>query len=132
LIKKREIENLFAQALGFVSQKSRRTVQEAKTLLRQGDLWINSTLRYALAKYLCENCLSIDKAIKSVYIYGSSLRDEARLTSDIDLAILVTKRKKQTLEFLRVLDGGILAYYKSLIGKQVKDCLLYTSPSPRD
>lgn len=123
MIKKTEIENLFAQALDFCSQKSRKTTQEIVSLLRQGDLWTNSTLRYALAKYLCENCLPIhtDSVIKAVYIYGSSLNDEAHLNSDIDLVILVVGNKKQALEFLRVLDYDILTYYKSLVGEQAKD-----------
>jgi len=118
-----EIENLFVQALDFVSQKSKKTVQKVITLLRQRDLWINSSLRYALADYLCRNFLSIDtdNIVKAVYIFGSTLRDEACLTSDIDLIFLVVSKKEQTLNFLKALDIAILKHYKSLIGEQIRD-----------
>jgi len=117
-----EIENLFVQALDFVSQKSKKTVQKVITLLRQGDLWTNSSLRYALAKYLCEDYLpDTDNIIKAVYVFGSTLKDEVHLTSDIDLIILVTEKKEQTLNFLEALDLAILKHYKSLIGEQIRD-----------
>lgn len=123
MIRKSEIENLFAQALDFVSQKSQKTIQEVITLLQQEDVWTNSSLRYALADYLCRNSLPIDmdNIVKAVYIFGSTLRDEARLTSDIDLIFLVVSKKSIHLNFLKVLDDALLKQYKSLIGKQVRN-----------
>ncbi|MFW0861030.1 MAG: hypothetical protein AAGT88_02840 [Dethiobacter sp.] len=86
-----------------------------------GDENVHSRLRYALAKGIADYLGSIAENLDSVYVYGSTMNDNARLCSDIDLLVKVKSKSGGTEKALKILDSCLLIDYRILMAdEQVK------------
>ena len=71
-----------------------------------------------------QNVLDLrDVAAKGAELEGQSVTVEGWVRNH---------RKQKSIGFIEFFDGTVLAPMQIVYDDQVKDCLLYTSPSPRD
>lgn len=87
-----------------------------KKNLRAGDALAHSVLRYGLARQISDDLTSGPYGVSAVYVYGSTMEDRARATSDIDLLVIVRKKGPELLKHINELKPGILGAYKKLAG----------------
>ena len=79
---------------------------------------LQSTEVYALAKGISNYLGKIDENLESVYVYGSTANDNARLSSDIDLIVKVKSKNGSTGKALKILDSCLLVNYKILMADE--------------
>ncbi|MDH5781809.1 MAG: hypothetical protein OEZ07_04485 [Dehalococcoidia bacterium] len=114
-------EYIFKQAILFCSEKLNETNEEILNLLRKGDSWFYSALRYALAKKFCRYIEVENITLKPVYIYGSSLEDTAPFTSNIDLILWVSQKAENLDSFLKDMDRCLAEHYSAIMGSSTKN-----------
>jgi predicted nucleotidyltransferase len=85
--------------LSFCRNKAGKRESEILQLLKEGNTWIHSTFRQALAKALCTYLRGKCPTIKGIYIFGSSVKDETSFASDIDIFFGFTKKRKDLTFF---------------------------------
>ncbi|MCR3922948.1 MAG: nucleotidyltransferase domain-containing protein [Firmicutes bacterium] len=83
--------------------------------MQAGDESIHSRFRYALAIGVSRYLGSMDANLESVYVYGSTLNDNACFSSDIDLIVKVKTKSSETLATIAMLDTCLLTSYKILM-----------------
>lgn len=106
----------FDSSLTFCSQKHYYSREKVIKLLRGDCPSIHSRIRYALAKELGRHLGEKHKCVKSVYVYGSTMKDTARKTSDIDLLVLVGEKTPSLIQEVQLLNEKLLNLYQSIMG----------------
>lgn len=76
---------------------------------------MHSLLRYAIAKRLANYLGQLGGGICGVYLYGSTMNDDAGPCSDIDLVVVVKRKRDQALLLLRCLDLALLTSCRAFI-----------------
>lgn len=110
------IMQIVIEAVRFSCRKERQTEDEFFRALQAGDENTHSRLRYALAKGISAYLGSIDENLESVYVYGSTMDDQAGFKSDIDLLVKVkSKHNGATEKSLDVLNSFLLFSYRVLL-----------------
>lgn len=115
-------EALFNGALESCARVHGTTIDEVLSRLEQGDRKFHSSFRYGLAKGLGGYLGALGCAFREVYVYGSTMEGLANPASDIDVIVVVRKRRDEILRLLGMLDVAITACYRRLVG-------LKTNPS---
>jgi len=110
------VRTLMREALLFCRQKVNPGVSCIIWDLRHGNRRAHSTLRYAIAKIISNHMVSISGLIKAVYVFGSTMEDNAGKVSDIDMIVIVKKKDKFFTEFFKGMDSALLYEYKKLVG----------------
>lgn len=111
----RSVMKIVPEAILFCCQKEHTTEETFFRNLQAGDEATHSRLRYALAKGIAGYLGSFDDNLQSVYVYGSTMDDNAGLSSDIDLIIRVKTKNSETKRALEILDSYLLISYRILL-----------------
>jgi predicted nucleotidyltransferase len=106
-----EMVQMFDAALDFSAQRLNKSAEETTQLIRSGNESANSTFRYALSKELA-NYFKSYSGVRKLYIYGSTMVDQARLTSDVNLILHVQGNKKDYECLLVLLDEGLTCLFR--------------------
>jgi len=107
---------LFEQALEFCSHRCGLSVEAVLQRLEEGDCGIHSTFRYGLAKGLSGYLASLGSVFHEVYVYGSSISESSNPGSDIDVIVVVERRRDEIANLLKRLDLSLTSHYRRLIG----------------
>ncbi|TFH09427.1 MAG: nucleotidyltransferase domain-containing protein [Candidatus Atribacteria bacterium] len=113
-----EIPNasLFEEALDLCARRSGLPTDAVLRLLDDGDREMHSSFRYGLAKGLCRYLAGLGTGFREMYVYGSSIGESANPTSDIDVIIIVEKKRDEVMNLLRSLDLSLTTHYRRLVG----------------
>lgn len=111
-----KVQGLFAQALVSVSQSSSLELERLIQALQNGDPWVHSSFRYALAQEVCNYLTGICRGVRGVYIYGSTLENRAGPVSDVDWIVWVHKKSASLDSLLWKLDVLLLQANRALTG----------------
>ena len=116
-------EEIYERAIGRTIVKSNANSKvEIHKRLMEGDCCIHNYFRYDLA---CEICVYIASRISDVrcgFLYGSSLTDEFRRTSDINIILHVKARDPETEDIIREVDEGLTDIYCQALSLDVNEC----------
>ena len=107
---------LFEQALEACSHRHGLSAAEVLRLLEEGNRQMHSTFRYGLAKGLSSYLASLGSIFLEVYVYGSSIKEAANPASDIDVIVVVERRRDEIMNLLKRLDLSLTAHYRRLVG----------------
>jgi len=119
-----EDEALFEDALHLCARCHGVSRQDILEGLRQGDPRLHSSLRYGLAKGVSKYLGSLGSSFREVYVRGSAAGQRANPASDIDVIVVVRKRRDEVLRLLGLLDILVTARYRDLIGFTGRLCSL--------
>ena len=106
-----EVAIIFDTALELCSIRSGKPTEDILDLIRDNDVWANSTLRYAIAKEI-RKALRANPKVRDLYTMGSVMEDRAKLTSDIDMVLHVESGKKNFETWLAGLDESLLKLFR--------------------
>lgn len=109
-------KRIISDAVEFSCKKEHLTVEEFFRALQAGEENTHSRLRYAIAKGISSYLGSIDDNLVSVYIYGSTMADNAGFSSDIDLIVEVKSKHGRTQKKIEILDSYLMVNYRILLG----------------
>lgn len=107
---------LFEQALECCSHRHGLSVEAVLRRLEEGDCGIHSTFRYGLAKGLSSYLASLGSVFHEVYVYGSSIGESSSPGSDIDVLVVVERKRDEIVNLLKRLDLSLTSHYRCLIG----------------
>lgn len=107
---------LFEQALECCSHRHGLSVEAVLRRLEEGDCGIHSTFRYGLAKGLSSYLASLGSVFHEVYVYGSSIGESSNPASDIDVIVVVERKRDEIVNLLKRLDLSLTSHYRCLIG----------------
>ncbi len=107
---------LFEQALEFCSHRYGLSVEAVLRRLEEGDCGIHSTFRYGLAKGLSYYLASLGSVFHEVYVYGSSISESSNPASDIDVIVVVERKRDEIANLLKRLDLSLTSHYRRLVG----------------
>lgn len=108
--------DLFGDALNICARLYGCSSEEVLHRLEKGDREVHSSFRYSLAKGLSCYLGSLGTGFREVYVYGSSIGERANLASDIDVIIVVERRRDEVINLLKKLDVSLTSHYRCLIG----------------
>lgn len=109
------IMEIMAEAVRFCCRKEQLSQEQFLKKLLSGQENVHSRLRYALAKGIAGYLGSMDDNLESVYVYGSTMDDNAGFSSDIDLIVKVKSKNGQTRRVFEILDTYLRVSYKILL-----------------
>ena len=115
---RQNISKIMAEAVQFCCKKEHLTEGDFCRTLQAGQEKTHSRLRYALAKGISSYLGSIDDNLVSVYVYGSTMADNAGFSSDIDLIVQVKSKYGRTQRALQILDSYLMNSYQVMLGKE--------------
>jgi len=107
---------LFEEALECCSHRYGLSIEAVLGRLEEGDCGMHSTLRYGLAKGLSGYLASLGSVFHEVYVYGSSISESSNPASDIDVIVVVEKRRDEIANLLKKLDLSLTSHYRRLVG----------------
>ncbi len=103
------------KAIGFCAQRFKKSKTETVRMLQEGNCYVHSTLRYAIAKEISAYLKDHVDGIKGVYLYGSTATNEARPCSDIDMLVHIDTDQKKVEEVTEKLERGVLRAYLKVL-----------------
>ena len=106
---------VFEQAFDVCSKAHGHSAEEVLHRLDTGDRELHSTFRYGVAKGLAEYLKSLGSVFRGVYVHGSAIGQRSSPASDIDLIVLVGRRRDELSRFLGQLDLAIVTSYRRLV-----------------
>jgi predicted nucleotidyltransferase len=109
-------EKLFEQAIGACCHRFSLTADVILHRLEDGDRVMHSTFRYGIAKGLSLYLATLGCSFHEVYVYGSSVNESSNMCSDIDVIVVVERRRDEIEYLLKRLDLSITSYYRRLLG----------------
>jgi len=109
---------LFEQALECCSHRYGLSTEAVLLQLEEGDCEMHSTFRYGLAKGLSRYLASLGSVFREVYVYGSSIGESANPASDIDVIVVVERRRDEIANLLKRLNLSLTCHYRRLVGLQ--------------
>ena len=109
------IMEIMAEAVRFCCRKEHLSQEQFLRDILSGQVNAHSRLRYALAKGISRYLGSMDDNLESVYVYGSTMSDNAGCSSDIDLIVKVKSKEGKTRRALEILDTYLRVSYKILL-----------------
>ena len=112
-----DTDALLRAALLSCARKLGQDATQFRAQLGNGSPVAHSTLRYAIAKKVALYLGELECGVRGAYLYGSTMNDEASFCSDIDLIVLVERKRDQARILLRQLDLALLTSYRALIGE---------------
>jgi len=109
-------ESLFLGALESSARTDGSTVDEVLRRLEEGNRESHSSFRYGLAKGVSRYLGSLGCAFREIYVYGSTMDGHANPASDIDVIVVVDKRRDEVNRLLELLDVSLATCYRQLVG----------------
>lgn len=109
-------QSLFWESLGLCARRSGLPVDRVLHLLDEGDREMHSSFRYGLAKGLSRYLAGLGTGFREIYVYGSSIGESANPASDIDVIIIVEKKRDEVMNLLKSLDLSLTSHYRRLVG----------------
>jgi predicted nucleotidyltransferase len=106
------VNHLITSAFDFCAKRSETDVKEIKNQMKAGSLWANSTFRYALAKGI-RSLLKNDTNFHDLYLFGSVMEDQARLTSNINMVLHVGELKEAYETWILALNENLVNTFRS-------------------
>ncbi|MCK5826910.1 nucleotidyltransferase domain-containing protein [Candidatus Bipolaricaulota bacterium] len=107
---------LFEEALEACAHRTGLSAEAVLLQLEAGDRQMHSTFRYALAKGLSGYLASLGSVFHEVYVHGSAIGESANPTSDIDVIVVVERRRDEIANLLKRLDYSLTCNYRRLVG----------------
>nr|MBN1857985.1 hypothetical protein [Candidatus Bipolaricaulota bacterium] len=93
--------------------------------LLRGDHACHSQLRYATAKRIAEHLGRLGGGLCGVFVYGSTMTDQAVACSDIDLLVVIERKSDQAKALIGRIDLALSTGFRSLLpGCRTPDSLL--------
>ncbi len=83
--------------------------------LSRGDHASHSQLRYATAKRLAEHLGRLGGGMCGVFVYGSTMTDQAVACSDIDLLVVLEHKSDQAVALIGRIDLALSAGFRSVL-----------------
>lgn len=99
-----------------MSARERAPVREVAARLREGDKRLHAEYRLALAWAIHFHLRGTLPHVEDVYVVGSSLEEQARRSSDLDLVILGAEFTERDREVLADLNDAVSRAYRDLVG----------------
>lgn len=84
--------------------------------LRDGDAGMHSSFRYGLAKGLSTQIGVLGSGFRGIYVYGSAIGNAANPVSDIDVLVVVKRRRDEILRLLALIDASLTSRYRRMVG----------------
>ena len=109
-------ETLFEQAIGVCCHRFGLSADVILHRLEDGDRVMHSTFRYGIAKGLSLYLAGLGCGFHEVYVYGSSVNESSNPCSDIDVIVVVERRRDEIGYLLKRLDLSITSHYRRLLG----------------
>jgi len=109
-------EALFREAIDACSHRFGLPADAILHRLDNGDRVMHSTFRYGIAKSLSSYLASLGCGFCEVYVYGSAVNESSNTCSDIDVIVVVERRRDEIEYLLRRLDLSITSHYRQLLG----------------
>ena len=100
--------------------------------LGAGDCCIHNYFRYNLAYEICSYLSSLIEDVRCGFLYGSSLSDEFRTNSDINIILHVKARDPGMDEKIRDLDEGLTEIYCKALSLDANECTSFIEISVVD
>jgi len=113
-------EDLLEKALLFSCKKCKKNRIDFLRMLLNGSHIAHRIFRYELAGQLCDCLAEVDDNLEAVYIYGSTMEDNANFVSDIDLILKVKTKTKKTVDIITMYNNYLLNCYKNLIKEKTQ------------
>lgn len=107
---------LFEEALDACSHRYGISAEAVLLRLEEGDRQMHSTFRYSLAKGLSAYLATLGSVFHEVYVHGSAIGESANPTSDIDVIVVVERRRDEIANLLKKIDLSLACHYRRLVG----------------
>jgi len=107
---------LLEQALEACAHRYGLPVEKILRRLEDGDRQMHSAFRYGLAKGLSAYLASLGSVFREVYVYGSAIGESSNPASDIDVIVVVERRRDEIASLLKRLDLSLTSHYRCLLG----------------
>lgn len=99
-----------------LSARERIPWREAARRLAEGDARLHAEYRVALAWAVHHHLRRTHPQVEDVYVIGSSLEENARKTSDLDLVILAASFNEDEEDSLCELNRSVSEAYREIVG----------------
>lgn len=106
------VNHLIENAFDFCAKRSETNIDSIKHEMKAGSLWANSTFRYAIAKGI-RGLLKSDSHFNDLYLYGSVMEDQARLTSNINMVLHVEDNKEAYETWVLALNENLAESFRN-------------------
>lgn len=83
--------------------------------LLRGDHTSHSQFRYATAKRLAEHLSRLGGGLQGVFVYGSTMTDQAVACSDIDMLVVIDRKSDQAMTLIGRIDLALSSGFRSLL-----------------
>ena len=107
---------LLEQALEACARRYGLPAENILRRLENGDREMHSAFRYGLAKGLSAYLASLGSVFREVYVYGSAIGESSNPASDIDVIVVVERRRDEIANLLKRLDLSLTSHYRCLLG----------------
>jgi predicted nucleotidyltransferase len=112
------------KAISFCTRRLGKNKQEITKMLREGDCYVHSAFRYAIAREISAHLKSRIRGVKGVYVYGSTMTNQAKMYSDIDMLVHIDEKQEEVEELIKKLEEGILESYFTILCNKMCSALL--------
>lgn len=107
--------DLLEKAVLRCALRGKEAPDRALEKLRCGDPDAHSTFRYELARLLSQYLCGLGVSFRAVYVYGSAMRGHSTRCSDLDLLVVVSRRRDEIDRLLLRLDLALATAYRRLL-----------------
>ena len=116
-------EDIYERAINRTIEKSNASSkEEVHEKLGAEDCSIHSYFRYNLAYEICDHLASLIEDIQCGYLCGSSLTDEFRRNSDINIILHVKIHRPEIEGKIREVDENLTEIYCNALSLDVDEC----------
>lgn len=116
-------EDMYERAIIKTMEKcNTKSEKEIYEKLEMGDCCIHNYFRYNLAYEICDYLASFIENIRCGFIYGSSLTDEFRRNSDINIILHVKELVPGMEDMIREVDEGLTEIYSKALCLDIDEC----------
>ena len=116
-------EDIYERAINTTMEKCNTSSEmEIHEKLEMGDCCIHNYFRYNLAYEICNHLASLIKDVKCGFLYGSSLTDEFRRNSDINIILHVKVHSPEIEGTIREVDESLTEIYCKTLSLDVDEC----------
>ena len=116
-------EDIYERAINTTIEKSdASSKKEIHEKLEIGDCCIHNYFRYNLAYEICNHLASLIEDVRCGFLYGSSLTEEFRRNSDINIILHVKVHDPGVEDMIREVDECLTEIYCKDLSLDVDEC----------
>lgn len=116
-------EDLYQRAIIRTMEKCHgRSSEDIHEGLKEGDCCIHGFFRYNMAYEICNHLASMIKDVRCGFLYGSSLTDEIRRNSDINIILHVKVHTPDIESKIKEVDDRLTEIYCKALSLDVDEC----------